>query len=687
MNHGCVTLDEVFAAAAARAASLVPETSGYLALAIGDASSRLPLSLDERAVLLTTEGSVTLSKRGEVVSPRLAAKAMRDLLARLLSVSSGTMPGLAGAARPRDESDRGVDAVIDEIEAALIPVNRAAARRALARLSRETLRAKEAGKLRARPQATRAAPAKAPEPVAAPVAPPRERTPIPPPELVATPSVPRAPIVEAPVQAQIEHDLAPLLTGLPESVVPPASVERAPVAVSAVHAAPVIEPLPRVVITEPVIALAPVEIAAPIAPALLTPPPVAATPLPEAPIEPSIEPPIEPSIEAAPMTDAPIEAPIDVVAEPASDAPIVDAPPIEASAPELIEAAAPEPPAPFAELAEPTPTVLGMAIEIDDAPTPIDAMPVTTGDPVADEEIGTLEAEAPLAASMPVTTSAPPAEDVMIALPIMSAPAEPPSIVIALPEPPRVELTPLPADELHTLTPIHVIEALPTPIAAEVIVAPLPIAKTPRPILSGPRLPPSSGAPTRADALLASFAFTSGEDTMMTATAVSLKKLALDPTPPPPAARASASGSALFTGLPGMDRHLPSTSPPPVEAQSPLTTIPTPRIQARIRDSSPAPAPSRAEQDELRRALDDETPITRMPAVMPRKGRPGFSVAAAILAGTLAGLFAVARLRPDLVDTLEERIGPALGGSPRSPTPPKPPAPTPAEPPSPVGAR
>ncbi len=60
------------------------------------------------------------------------------------------MPGLAAAARPRgDEQD--VDQVVGDIEAALIPVNRAAAKRALARLARETLRAKELGKLRKKP--------------------------------------------------------------------------------------------------------------------------------------------------------------------------------------------------------------------------------------------------------------------------------------------------------------------------------------------------------------------------------------------------------------------------------------------------------------------------------------------------------------------------------------------------------
>ncbi|MFO0758790.1 MAG: hypothetical protein U0359_20025 [Byssovorax sp.] len=64
--------------------------------------------------------------------------------------------------------------------------------------------------------------------------------------------------------------------------------------------------------------------------------------------------------------------------------------------------------------------------------------------------------------------------------------------------------------------------------------------------------------------LLAAFSCTSGEDTVMTATAVSLKKLALDPTPPPPAA---ALAQPLAGPLPGLDRVLPSVSPPPAEAQ------------------------------------------------------------------------------------------------------------------------
>jgi hypothetical protein len=87
-----------------------------------------------------------------VVEPADSALAMRDMLGRLLSLSIGSAPALSGAAKPR--SADGVEVFIHELESALVPVNRAAARRALARLARETVRAREAGRLRRKRVAT-----------------------------------------------------------------------------------------------------------------------------------------------------------------------------------------------------------------------------------------------------------------------------------------------------------------------------------------------------------------------------------------------------------------------------------------------------------------------------------------------------------------------------------------------------
>jgi hypothetical protein len=147
-----VTLHEVLTAARVRAASLVPETSGYLALAIADASARLPFRIEDRMVSLSTEGTVAVKRGAEVVEPEESALVLRDSLGRLLSLSIGSAPSLAAAARARARGD-GVEAFIHELETALVPVNRAAARRALARLARETVRAREAGKLKGRANA------------------------------------------------------------------------------------------------------------------------------------------------------------------------------------------------------------------------------------------------------------------------------------------------------------------------------------------------------------------------------------------------------------------------------------------------------------------------------------------------------------------------------------------------------
>jgi hypothetical protein len=147
MNRGHVTLAEVLVAARARAASMVPETAGYLALAIGDSISLLPLRLDDAAVVVTTEGNVTLTRRGDVLAETQAAVAFRDVLARLLDASIGTMPGLAAAAEPLRSTPSDMASVQRDIQAALIPLNRGAARRALARLARETQRALDSGQM------------------------------------------------------------------------------------------------------------------------------------------------------------------------------------------------------------------------------------------------------------------------------------------------------------------------------------------------------------------------------------------------------------------------------------------------------------------------------------------------------------------------------------------------------------
>ncbi|MBI4955669.1 MAG: hypothetical protein HY908_26860, partial [Myxococcales bacterium] len=155
-----VSLTEVIRAAQARATSLVPESSGYHVLAVAKALGGAARRLDADEVLLSTEGSVALAGPRRACEPRAAATELRCLFRQLLEHAKGNMPALAAAAQPRPERD--VARLVQEVATALIPINHGAARRALARMARETLRARERGQLALRPHAPEPAPTTAP---------------------------------------------------------------------------------------------------------------------------------------------------------------------------------------------------------------------------------------------------------------------------------------------------------------------------------------------------------------------------------------------------------------------------------------------------------------------------------------------------------------------------------------------
>lgn len=512
MMHGCVTLDEVFAAAAVRAASLVPETSGYLALAVGDATSRLPFAIEDRMVMLTTEGNVGITRRGEALSPRRAAAGLRDVLTRLLAVSTGTvMPALASAGRPREESDRGVDTVIEEIEAALIPVNRAAARRALARLSRETIRAKEAGKIKPRPSAsasnstsTRAA---------------------------------EAPRIEAPSLEPASLEPARIETPRLE----PARIETPRLTAPRVEA-PLVEP--------EVIASANDQ------PARLTPPPAA---------------PSRNELTAQLAAEATTPPPLEVIHLSVS-VPVVilpTPPPIPVT---LVFAERTPPPA----LAEPTPTLLGMGtVEVEGPPPEIEAETEITAamefvrsssaaEPVAEQPTDERE-------SSPETAGDPRSEEeITHALPAETATAATPSpltepFVMAQPtEAPEL------AFEMVTRVPRALAEPLTPPFTAPVEPAPrvMPRAGVDHP--AAPRQDPSP--PTRADDLLARFGASCCDDAGMREAAACLRRMTgVDPTPPPsrveaPSEPVSAARSSRHRSMDPLDLDTPA--PPSARRRS-----------------------------------------------------------------------------------------------------------------------
>ncbi|RYZ08955.1 MAG: hypothetical protein EOO73_06590 [Myxococcales bacterium] len=141
-----VSLVEIFAAARAHAAPLAAESAGYLLLGIADHVVSAPRVVAAEEVELSSDGVVRLRpNRGAIGTTDGAEANVRRLLARALEVSSSVGPGLRRAAERTEET--GLTSLVRELEVALIPVNRSAAKRALSRLHRETERARDAGKL------------------------------------------------------------------------------------------------------------------------------------------------------------------------------------------------------------------------------------------------------------------------------------------------------------------------------------------------------------------------------------------------------------------------------------------------------------------------------------------------------------------------------------------------------------
>jgi hypothetical protein len=140
-----VTLLEVWRAGRSRAAALAAESAGYLVLAAWEEMASMPRRMGLESLELQADGTLRISAR-ETAALELSELDLREILAQLLTVASSAGPALVRVAS-RASHAPGTLALGAELEKALIPVNRAAARRALVRLYRETSRAIQAGRL------------------------------------------------------------------------------------------------------------------------------------------------------------------------------------------------------------------------------------------------------------------------------------------------------------------------------------------------------------------------------------------------------------------------------------------------------------------------------------------------------------------------------------------------------------
>jgi hypothetical protein len=133
-----VTLDEVFTVLGAKRVPLAPELAGYLVLEVAEHADPSGGDVDPKSVFVGEEGTVALVKPKRNASAGQAEASVRIMLARLLDVSGSQTPALAAVSKRK--SGAGLPALAQELETALVPVNRAAGRRALARLAREVRR-------------------------------------------------------------------------------------------------------------------------------------------------------------------------------------------------------------------------------------------------------------------------------------------------------------------------------------------------------------------------------------------------------------------------------------------------------------------------------------------------------------------------------------------------------------------
>ncbi|HVW29541.1 MAG TPA: hypothetical protein VHC69_29460 [Polyangiaceae bacterium] len=176
-----VTVSEILIAARGALAAVSSETAGYLVLGAADCLGEGKLGVAD--VYLDEGGALHVDRRG-VPAGTDAEPGLRILLKRLLETGRSPAPALLRVATT--EERRGVPRLITEIEAALIPVNRAAARRALARLHRDVTRARSTPAFQTlAAELVQPDPSKVPPPVVARTAPPPVVTRTAPPPVVA----------------------------------------------------------------------------------------------------------------------------------------------------------------------------------------------------------------------------------------------------------------------------------------------------------------------------------------------------------------------------------------------------------------------------------------------------------------------------------------------------------------------
>lgn len=133
-----IALSAVTDAGRSRMAAVTAEVGAHVVLLAAQQVAPHPFHVTAESVLLSDTGDVRLLPLAPATSVEVELE-LRQLLAGLLTLAPAAPPAFKTAAERG--AGGGLDALEAELHAALIPINHAAARRALARLFRETRRA------------------------------------------------------------------------------------------------------------------------------------------------------------------------------------------------------------------------------------------------------------------------------------------------------------------------------------------------------------------------------------------------------------------------------------------------------------------------------------------------------------------------------------------------------------------
>lgn len=138
-----ITVDDLVASLKARRIRIPSEIGVFVALETSEALLASPGPISGRDVRIAEDGTISVALAGaSAVSPELAAHAVVRILSSLLvAAGTGVPPALIALVEHGAGSGASaLDELRAELEVSLVPLNRAAARRVLSRMTREARR-------------------------------------------------------------------------------------------------------------------------------------------------------------------------------------------------------------------------------------------------------------------------------------------------------------------------------------------------------------------------------------------------------------------------------------------------------------------------------------------------------------------------------------------------------------------